>query len=115
MCMTVSVKYRTRRFLQYLIARHFGAEIGKVSRYLETSSICCVLYALESFEYLILSADFTDVPKSVVVESYLHAESESYISWEELYASYLTNITKTTVFRYTKTNHSEVYKTEGAV
>lgn len=93
----------------------FGAEIGKVSRYLETSNIHCVLYAPESFEYLILSADFTDVPKSVIEETYLHADSESYMSWEEFYTSYLTNITKDTVFRDTKTKLAEAYKTEGAV
>ena len=69
----------------------------------------------ESFEYLILSADLTDVPKSVVEETYLHADSESYISWEEFYTSYLTDITKDTVFRYTKTKLSEAYKTEGTI
>ena len=37
------------------------------------------------------------------------------MSWEKFYTSYLTNITKDTVFRYTKTKLAEAYKTEGAV
>ena len=56
-----------------------------------------------------------DCYKSVVEETYLHADSESYISWEEFYTSYLTDITKDTVFRYTKTKLSEAYKTEGTI
>ena len=108
-------KEQDKAILAIVDGAAFGAEIGKVSRYLETSNIHCVLYAPESFEYLILSADFTDVPKSVIEETYLHADSESYMSWEEFYASYLTNITKDTVFRYTKTKLAEAYKTEGAV
>ncbi len=108
-------KEQDKAILAIVDGAAFGAEIGKVTRYLETSSIHCVLYAPESFEYLILSADFTDVPKSVIEETYLHADSESYMSWEEFYTSYLTNITKDTVFRYTKTKLAEAYKTEGAV
>ncbi|MGB4093920.1 MAG: translation initiation factor 2 [Ruminococcus flavefaciens] len=108
-------KEQDKAILAIVDGAAFGAEIGKVSRYLETSNIHCVLYAPESFEYLILSADLTDVPKSVVEETYLHADSESYISWEEFYTSYLTDITKDTVFRYTKTKLAEAYKTEGAV
>lgn len=108
-------KEQDKAILAIVDGAAFGAEIGKVTRYLETSSIHCVLYAPESFEYLILSADFTDVPKSVIEETYLHADSESYMSWEEFYTSYLTNITKDTVFRYTKTKLAEAYKTEGAI
>ena len=108
-------KEQDKAILTIVDGAAFGAEIGKVSRYLETSNIHCVLYAPESFEYLILSANFTDVPKSVIEETYLHADSESYMSWEEFYTSYLVNITKDTVFRYTKTKLAEVYKTEGAV
>jgi hypothetical protein len=104
-----------KKILAIVDGAAFGAEIGKVSRYLETSNIHCVLYVPESFEYLILSANFTDVPKSVIEETYLHADSESYMSWEEFYTSYLMNITKDTVFRYTKIKLAEAYKTEGAV
>ena len=108
-------KEQDKAILAIVDGAAFGAEIGKVSRYLETSNIHCVLYAPESFEYLILSANFTDVPKSVIEETNLHADSESYMSWEEFYTSYLTNITKDTVFRYTKTKLAEAYKTEGTV
>ena len=61
----------------------FGSEIGKVLRYLETSNVNCTLYAPESFEYLILSAGLLDVPKGILQETYLYADSKVFMSWEE--------------------------------
>ena len=43
----------------------------------------CTLYAPESFEYLILSAGIVDVPKGILQETYLYADSKAYMSWEE--------------------------------
>ncbi len=92
----------------------FGSEIGKVLRYLETSNVNCTLYAPESFEYLILSAGFMDVPKGILQETYLYADSKAFMSWEEYYSSYLADITRNTVYQYSKLKLAEVYKTQGA-
>jgi len=93
----------------------FGSEIGKVLRYLETSRANCTLYAPESFEYLILSAGLMDVPKGILQETYLYADSKVYMSWEEYYSSYLADITRNTVYQYSKLRLTEAYKTQGAV
>ena len=93
----------------------FGSEIGKVLRFLETSNVNCTLYAPESFEYLILSAGLMDVPKGILQETYLYADSKEFMSWEEYYSSYLADITRNTVYQYSKQRLAEVYKTQGAV
>lgn len=93
----------------------FGSEIGKVLRYLETSNVNCTLYAPESFEYLILSAGLMDVPKGILQETYLHADSKAFMSWEEYYSSYLADITRNTVYQYSKQRLAEIYQTQSAV
>ena len=93
----------------------FGSEIGKVLRYLETSNANCTLYAPESFEYLVLSSSIVDFPKGILQETYLYADSKTFMSWEEFYSSYLANITRNTVYQYSKLRLAEVYKTQGAV
>ena len=37
------------------------------------------------------------------------------MSWEEYYSSYLADITRNTVYQYSKLRLAEVYKTQGAV
>ena len=93
----------------------YGSEIGKVFRYLNMSEQSCVIYAPESFEYLILKSGIIDVPSSVIEETYLHADSSNYMSWEEFYSSYLAQTTQNTVFQYSKSHLGEAYKTEGVV
>ena len=47
----------------------FGAEIGKIYRYLESNYVKSVIYAPESFEFLLLSAGFVEVPYDVTAET----------------------------------------------
>lgn len=89
----------------------FGADVGKVMRYLSVNSKKCVLYAPESFEYLILKADIIDVPKAILKETYDYADSKKYLSWEEYYTDYLVQNTQRTVFRYGKKKLNDNYKT----
>ena len=93
----------------------FGSEIGKVLRYLEASNIHCVLYAPESFEYLILCAELFDVPKAVFQETYRFADSVQFMSWEEFYTSYLTDITRNSIYQYSKIKLADIYKTKGTI
>lgn len=93
----------------------FGADVGKVMRYLSVSGKNCVVYAPESFEYLLLKANIIDVPKTVTEETYNHADSREFLSWEEYYTDYLVQNTQNTVFRYGKTKLNENYKSDKVV
>lgn len=93
----------------------FGSEIGKIYRYLQMGVRNCVIYAPESFEYLLLKAGVLDVPTTVVETTYEYADSVDYISWEEFYTAYLIQISQNTVYRYSKSKLGEVYKTDGII
>lgn len=88
----------------------FGSDIGKVMGYLGVSGKKCVLYAPESFEYLLLKADIIDVPQVILDETYDYADSQKFFSWEEYYTDYLVQNTQNTPFRYGKTRLNESYK-----
>ena len=88
----------------------FGADVGKVMRYLSMSDKKCVIFAPESFEYLLLKADILDIPKTVLEETYNYADSKKYMSWEEYYTDYLVQNSRGTVFKYAKAKLNENYK-----
>ena len=93
----------------------FGSEIGKIYRYLRMCGRDCVIYAPESFEYLILQSGIVNVPDSVLEDTYLHADSVKYMSWEEFYSAYLTQESQGTVYQYNKSRLTDAYKTEGTL
>ena len=91
----------------------FGCEIGSVMKYLETTGADCVLYAPESFEYLVLCAGVVDVPKAVLQETYQYCDSQQFMSWEEFFTHFLADATRNTVFQYSKKHLGEPYKMQG--
>ena len=93
----------------------FGSEIGKIIRYLQMSGIRCTLYAPESFEYLILKSGLLDIPETITDESFLHADSTKYMSWEEFFTAYLVKVSRDTVYQYNKSKLNDTYKTKGAI
>ena len=93
----------------------FGPEMGKISRYLNQSKKDCILYAPESFEYLILEAGIFDVPEDVLHKTYEIADSRKFLSWEEFFTFYLVEISSGTVFKYGKASLGEAYKTSGTI
>ena len=93
----------------------FGAEIGKIYRYLESNYVKSVIYAPESFEFLLLSAGFVDVPYDVTAETWKYADSKLYMSWEEFYTDHLIKNTSGTVYQYNKNRLAAPYKTEGII
>ena len=93
----------------------FGSEIGKVLRYLEISDKKCVIYAPESFEYLLLKSGIAGVSADILDKTYEYADSKEYISWEEFYTEYLMKKTQGTVYHYGKSKLAEAYKTEGVM
>jgi len=93
----------------------FGSEISRIVRYLNASGKNCVIYAPESFEYLILLSGIIDVATSVINETYLYADSTEYMSWEEFYTAYLIQKSRGTVYEYNKSSLAGAYKTKGAL
>ena len=87
----------------------FGPEIGKVMGYLSVNDIDCVLYAPESFEFIILKAGIVDIPEQIVDETFKYADSIKYISWEEFYTEYLIKATEGTIYKYSKTRLNNNY------
>lgn len=93
----------------------FGPEIGKLMEYVKCSTSNCVIYAPESFEFLLLQSGLFEVPDGILNETYLYADSRKYISWEEFFTSYLSDITRNTVFQYGKAKLNPAYMTAGAL
>lgn len=93
----------------------FGPEIGRIISYLESVENKCVIYAPESFEYILLCSNIFDVPEEIVSETYLFADSVKYMSWEEFYTACLTDITRNTVYQYGKTRLNSAYRTQGVI
>ena len=93
----------------------FGSEIGKIYRYIETSRIKCVLYAPESFEYLLLRAGLLKVDKDKIENAFKYADSMKYMSWEEYYMDYLLQVTQNTVYQYKKTKLASAYTSKAAL
>lgn len=93
----------------------FGCEMEKIMRYLNVFRKDCIIYAPESFEYLILKAGIIQVSSDILDKTYKYADSKDYISWEEFYTAYLVQKTQSTVYQYTKSNLREVYKTAGSI
>lgn len=93
----------------------FGSEIRKIVSYLASSGKNCVIYAPESFEFIILSSGIIDVPATIISETYMHADSTEFISWEEFYTHYLVQKTAGTVYAYNKSSLADAYKTSGSL
>ncbi len=108
-------KYQGRRILAVVDGAAFGCEIKKIMDYLETMRCDCVVYAPESFEFLILASGIIDVPSSVLEKTYDYADSRMYLSWEEFYFSYLSERTRNTVYQYGKSSLGDYYRDEGNV
>ena len=93
----------------------FGSEIGKIYRYLKANNVKCVIYAPESFEYIVLKAGIVDVAEDMILETYRFADSRKYLSWEEYYNSVLIELTNDTPFRYDKSRLNESYKSSSVL
>lgn len=60
-------------------------------------------------------ADILEVPSDVLEQTFNHADSARYFSWEEYYTQYLTEISQNTVYQYSKKKLSQSYLTAGNV
>lgn len=106
---------KTESVLVIVDGAAFGPEMSRIYRYLNSIDSLCVLYAPESFEYIILKSGIVSVPKAILEETYEFADSSKFISWEEFFTDYLVNITHDTVFQYSKSRLKESYRTSGVI
>ena len=72
-----------------------------------------VLYAPESFEYLLLRANIIDKTSEVTEKTYELADSRRYFSWEEFYTACLIEQTRNTIYEYSKKQLKDTYLTSG--
>lgn len=91
----------------------FGPEIARALDYLRDTGAHVVIYAPESFEYLILKANIIDHTSKVTTDTFEYADSCLYMSWEEFYTEYLQEQTKNTIYQYTKRKLNPAFLTEG--
>lgn len=89
----------------------FGSEMKDVSECLSVDSNL-VLYALESFEWLILSTNVIPNINSaqILLQPEKYIDSKEFASWEQYFTRFLTDITKeSTVWRYSKKKLPKAY------
>lgn len=98
-----------KRILVIVDGAAFGPEIGKIMSYLAVNDNSCVLYAPESFEYILLSSELLDVSKDILHETYNYADSKAFVSWEEYYTRYLIDASGQTIYKYSKTQLNKNY------
>ena len=104
---------KNRELLVIVDGAAFGADIGEFMRSAGRHQRKCVLYAPESFEYIILKSGIVEAEDKVIEQTYDFADSKSYVSWERFYTAYLTEITKDTPLQYSKNKLNNNYLVEG--
>lgn len=109
----IDSKYNNQEILVIVDGAAFGSNISEFMRSAKRHGERCVLYAPESFEYLILSSDIVPADKVVLENTYDHADSKLYSSWERFYTGYLISITQNTPLRYSKHKLNHAYLSDG--
>lgn len=106
---TIRTESNAHELLVIVDGAAFGSEMNKIHQYLRMGRVRCTLYAPESFEYLILRSGLIDIPGDVTEETWNHADSTEYLSWEEFYTAYLIQVAKGSQYRYKKNKLNEYY------
>lgn len=111
----IDSKYNNKEILVIVDGSAFGSNISEFMRSAKRHGDRCVLYAPESFEYLILNSGIVPADKAVLENTFDHADSKLYSSWERFYTGYLTSITQNTPLRYTKHKLNQAYLSDGNI
>ena len=93
----------------------FGADIQEFLRNAKRLFCKCVLYAPESFEYIILKSEIIEVKKDILENTFNYADSKLYASWEQFFTAKLVEITNETIYKYNKHKLNEIYTTTGNI
>ena len=88
----------------------FGPEMAHISQLLR-GNVNIKLYLPESFEWLLLYADFLNKPfiRKKLEEAENYIESEKYFSWERYFTDLLMEETKDSPYPYDKSNLKDFY------
>ncbi len=92
----------------------FGPEMQACVAIVRSPAGNISVFAPESFEYLILKSGILEVPLDILEQTYNYADSIRYFSWEEFYTQYLTELSKGTVYQYSKKKLALGYLTGGS-
>ena len=106
-------KSREKEILAIVDGAAFGPEMQHVMQYKRDTRNKIVLYAPESFEYLLLRANIIERTAEVTEKTYQLADSRQYFSWEEFYTAYLIEQTRNTIYEYSKKKLKDTYLTSG--
>lgn len=106
-------KSKEKEILAIVDGAAFGPEMQYVMQYIRDTRNKIVLYAPESFEYLLLRANIIDKTSEVTEKTYELADSRRYFSWEEFYTAYLIEQTRNTIYKYSKKQLKDTYLTSG--
>lgn len=106
-------KNQNKDILAIVDGAAFGPEMQYVMQYIKDSKKKIVLYAPESFEYLLLKADIIKKTSDVTEKTYEWADSKEYFSWEEFYTAYLIERSQNTIYEYSKKKLKDPYLTAG--
>ena len=93
----------------------FGADIAEFLRVARNRKARCVLYAPESFEFLILQSGIVQVDRRVLEETQDYADSRTYESWEQFFTAYLIELSEDTIYKYSKSKLNKAYLTKGNI
>lgn len=89
----------------------FGANMAEIYEWLKWNPHNAI-FAPESFEYLILISGILDVQKTILEKTYNFADSCRYMSWEQFFTDYLTQITLDSNHPYKKSKLARFYITK---
>ena len=85
----------------------FGPELDKLLKLKMVKNI--IIYLPESFEGLILKSGLIKSVSKILEEPFKHIDSEKYFSWERFFTALLTEKTKESYLKYTKSNLNPKY------
>lgn len=91
----------------------FGADM---QRFMTEAANCpgrCLLYAPESFEYLLLCSGIIAVNQEITERTYDFADSSIYPSWERYFTAVLSDLSQNTIYQYSKTKLNRNWLTGG--
>ena len=114
--MCVSAGQNNNTVLAIVDGAAFGSDIQAFMRRHRHNINKCLLYAPESFEYLVLTSGIIEADNDVLKNTYDYADSCSFFSWEQFYTNYLTEISSDSpIYRYSKKKLAKAYLTEGNI
>lgn len=93
----------------------FGADMQKMMKTISAHKDKCVLYAPESFEYLLLKSGVVECDQKMIDETYDYADSSKYASWEQFYTAKIHEYTQNTDHQYAKHGLNKYYTSPGNI